>query len=52
MIANPANVEAKPKIVEGVAGTAGGGLDRCFPPTAEAMMNVIRTGSHEIRSYL
>ena len=52
-IENPANVEAKLKTAEAVAGTAGGaGWDRCFPLTTEAMMNVIRTGSHDIRSYL
>ena len=49
---NPANVEAKLKIVEAVAGAAGGGFDRCFLPTAETMTNVIRTGKHDIRSYL
>ena len=52
LIENPANVEAKLKIAEAVAGAAGAGWDRCFPPTTEAMMNVIRTGSHDIRSYL
>ena len=52
LIENPANVEAKLKTAEAVAGVAGAGWDRCFPPTTEAMMNVIRTGSHEIRSYL
>lgn len=54
-IENPANVEAKLKTAEAVAGTAGGAgsrWDRCFPLTTEAMMNVIRTGSHDIRSYL
>ena len=42
----------KPKTAEAVAGTAGGGLDRCFPATAEAMTSVIRTGNQDIRSYL
>ena len=46
---NPANAEAKLKTAEAVAGAAGGGLIRCFPPTAEAMMSVIRTGKQAIR---
>ena len=50
-MANPANVEAKLKTAEAVAGAAGG-LNRCFPPMAEAMTNVIRTGKQDIRSYL
>ena len=49
---NPANVDAKLKTAEAVAGAAGGGLDRCFPPMADAMTSVIRTGNQDIRSYL
>ena len=49
VIINPANVETKFKMAETVAGEAGGGLDRCFLPTIEAMTNVIRTGIHDIR---
>lgn len=49
---NPANDEAKPKIAEAVAGVAGGGLIKCFPPVAEAMTSVIRRGNQAIRSYL
>lgn len=49
---NPANDEAKPKTAEAVAGVAGGGLIRCFPPTADAMTSVVRTGNQHIRSYL
>ena len=33
LIENPANVEAKLKTAEAVAGVAGAGWDRCFPPT-------------------
>ena len=46
---NPANVEAKLKTAEAVAGAAGGGLTRCFPPTAEAMTSVVRVGNQSIR---
>ena len=52
MIENPANVEAKLNTAEAVAGTAGGGLNRCFPPMAEAMTSVARTGNQDTRSYL
>ena len=52
MTANPASVEAKLKIEAAVAGSAGGGLDRCFPPTPNAITKVTRTGNHARRSYL
>ena len=51
-MANPAKVEAKLKTADAVAGAAGEGLNRCFPPMAEAMTSVIRTGNQDIRSYL
>ena len=51
-MANPANDEAKLKTAEAVAGSAGGGFKRCFPPTPEAMTSVIKTGHQDIRSYL
>ena len=46
---NPANVEAKLKTAEAVAGAAVERLDRCFPPMAEAMTSGIRTGNQDIR---
>ena len=49
VMANPATVEAKLKIAEAEAGTAGGELIRCFPPMADAMMSVINTGNQDIR---
>ena len=49
---NPAKVEAKLKIAEAVAGAAGGRLNKCFPPMAEAMTSVTRTGNQNTRSYL
>ena len=52
VIVNPANVAPKLKIAEAVAGVAGGRPDRCFPPRAEVIINVIKTGNHAIRSYL
>ena len=60
LIENPAKVEAKLKTAEAVAGVVAAAAaaaacveeDRWFPPTMEAMMNVIRTGNHDIRSYL
>lgn len=48
----PAIVDAKVSIADAVAGSAGGGLTRCFPPTPRAMTKVIRTGIHASRSYL
>lgn len=48
---NPAIVEAKLKIVAAVAGSAGGGLVRCFPPTPRAMIKMIKTGIQARRSY-
>ena len=33
---NPAMAEAKDNTELAVAGSAGGGLDRCFPPTPNA----------------
>jgi hypothetical protein len=48
----PAMVDAKPKIAAGVAGSAGGGLIRCFPPTPRAMTKVMTTGIHATLSYL
>jgi hypothetical protein len=36
----------------GVAGTAGGGLDRFFPPRPNAIMKVITTGIQANFSYL
>ena len=54
MIENPAKVEAKLKTAEAVAGAAGGGWNKleCFPPMAEAMTSVTRTGNQDTRSYL
>ena len=59
LIENPAKVEAKLKTADAVAGVVIAATavacveeDRWFPPTMEAMMNVIRTGNHDIRSYL
>ena len=58
LIENPAKVEAKLKTADAVAGVAAAAAaacveeDRWFPPTMEAMINVIRTGNHDIRSYL
>ena len=51
-MANPATVEAKLKTAEAVTGAAGGGLNRCFPPMAEAMTSVVtvRTGNQDISS--
>jgi len=43
-MANPANVDAKLKIVAGVAGVSGAGLKRFLPPTPSAMTRVIKTG--------
>jgi len=52
-IAKPAIVEAKLRMAEAVAGSAGSeGLEKCFPPSAMAITNVARTGSHARRSYL
>ena len=47
MIKNPANVEAKLKIAEAVAGATGGVLKRCFPPIAEATTSETRTGNQD-----
>lgn len=52
MTAKPASVEAKERMVEAVAGSRGGGFDRCFPPTPSAITKVITTGIQAIRSYL
>jgi hypothetical protein len=49
---NPASVDAKLKTDTGLAGTSGGGLDRCFPPTPKATMKVITTGIQATFSYL
>jgi len=49
---NPAKVDAKLNIEWGVAGVGGEGLERCFPPTPRAMMEVIKTGIQAILSYL
>lgn len=51
-MAKPAKVEAKLRMVEAVAGSAGDGLDRCFPPTPRKTRNDRRTGNHARRSYL
>lgn len=51
-MAKPARVLAKPRTPAAVAGSAGGGLDRCLPPTPRAMTNVISTGTHDTFSYL
>ena len=51
-MAKPAKVEAKLRMVEAVAGSAGAGLDRCFPPTPRKTTNDKRTGNHARRSYL
>ena len=36
VITKPANVEAKESTEDAVAGVAGGGLERCFPPIPRA----------------
>jgi hypothetical protein len=51
-MAKPAKVEAKLRMVEAVAGSAGDELDKCFPPTPRKMTNDKRTGNHARRSYL
>jgi len=51
-MAKPAKVEAKLRMVEAVAGSAGDGLDKCFPPTPRKTTNDKRTGNHARRSYL
>jgi hypothetical protein len=51
-MANPAKVDAKLKIAEGVAGVAGAGLERCLPPTPSTMIKVMRTGIQASLSYL
>jgi hypothetical protein len=48
----PAIVDAKLKTATGVAGTSGGGIDRCFPPTPKATIKVITTGIQATFSYL
>lgn len=52
MIANPANVDAKDKMAGAVAGSSGGGFDKCFPPSPRAITKVMTTGIEAIRSYL
>lgn len=47
----PAMVAAKLRMTDAVAGSAGGGLVKCFPPTPRAMMKMMRTGIHATRSY-
>lgn len=48
----PAIVDAKLRMVAGVAGSEGGGLMRCFPPTPRAMTKVTSTGIQATRSNL
>ena len=52
MMANPARIAAKFNTAGAEAGSAGGGFDKCFPPTPRETMNVTSTGNHAIRSYL
>lgn len=52
MITKPAIVEANDKIAAAEAGSAGGGLMRCFPPSPSATMYTTRTGIQASRSYL
>ena len=44
--------EAKDSTEPAVAGSAGGGLERCFPPTPKATRKTTRTGIQDTRSYL
>jgi len=48
---NPAIVEAKERMACTVAGSAGGGLERCFPPTPTATRKAKTAGNHIKRSH-
>lgn len=50
VISKPAIVAAKPRIADAVAGSARGGLTRCFPPMPRATRNATKTGIHARRS--
>ena len=52
VMTNPAIEDAKDNIAIALAGSAGGGFQRCLPPRPSATTYTTRTGIHASRSYL